>query len=168
MFQEIAFQRILPFIGSLAAGLIFAGIIIWQGTQLPLTHQNEIAILYTRDFGSGSAVDCGGSSPLCTTLRSEEVISIASRNITPLKITSKPIALYTDEARFNGIQGVVRLRVVLLSNSSVGAIQPISRLPFGLTEQAIAAARLVRFEPKKINGSSVNTTAVLEYGFAIY
>lgn len=86
----------------------------------------------------------------------------------PLKIISKPQAKYTDEGRTNNIQGSVRLKVTLLANGSVGSITPVTRLPHGLTEQAIAAARLLRFEPAKVNGVAVAKTITIDYSFTIY
>jgi TonB family protein len=87
---------------------------------------------------------------------------------TNLAILSKPRPGYTDAARTNNVQGTVRLRVTFNANGSIGSISPVSGLPNGLTEQAIAAARQIRFEPKKINGVPVSVTKVVEYSFSIY
>jgi len=87
---------------------------------------------------------------------------------TPLKILYKPKATYTDEARTQNVQGSVTLKITLLANGSVGSITPVSRLPYGLTEQAIAAARQIKFEPKKVNGQPVSVTMTFQYGFNIY
>lgn len=84
------------------------------------------------------------------------------------KILAKPKATYTDAARTNNVQGTVRLKVTLLASGQVGSITPVSRLPHGLTEQAIAAARNIRFSPKKVNGNSQSVIVTLEYGFNIY
>jgi TonB family protein len=62
----------------------------------------------------------------------------------------------------------VRLKITLLANGQVGSIVPLTRLPNGLTERAIAAARLIRFEPKTINGTPVSVTVTREYTFTIY
>ena len=86
----------------------------------------------------------------------------------PFKILSKPQARYNDAARTNGVQGSVRLKVTLLASGQVGSITPVTRLPHGLTEQAIAAARLIRFEPAKVNGVPVSKIVTLEYSFSIY
>ncbi len=86
----------------------------------------------------------------------------------PVKILSKPRAQYTDAGRTNQVQGSVRLKVALLASGQVGSITPVTRLPHGLTEQAIAAARLLKFEPKKINGVPVSTVQTIEYSFSIY
>src|SRR5215207_11426969 len=75
---------------------------------------------------------------------------------TPYRITFQPKALYTDTARANNVQGSVRLKIVLLGNGSVGLITKVTELPDGLTEQAVAAARQIRFEPRKVNGHPVS------------
>jgi TonB family protein len=87
---------------------------------------------------------------------------------TPYRIISKPRPGYTDAARANQVTGSVLLKVTLLASGQVGSIVPIRRLPDGLTEQAIAAARQIRFEPKKVNGVPQSITVTIDYGFTIY
>lgn len=86
----------------------------------------------------------------------------------PLTILSKPRANYTEEARKNQVQGVVRLRVTFLANGTIGSITTISGLPYGLTEQAIAAARQIKFEPAMKNGVPQTVTRTIEYVFNLY
>jgi len=85
-----------------------------------------------------------------------------------VKILSKPQAKYNDAGRTQGIQGSVRLKVTLLASGQVGSITPVTRLGAGLTEQAIAAARLIRFEPAKQNGVPISKTVTIDYSFSIY
>jgi TonB family protein len=85
-----------------------------------------------------------------------------------MKIVSKPRANYTDTARQNQVQGTVTLRVTFLANGQIGSISPVSGLPYGLTEQAIAAARSIRFEPQMVNGNPVAVTKQVQYSFTIY
>jgi len=87
---------------------------------------------------------------------------------TPLQIISKPKATYTDAARTNNVQGSVRLKITLLASGAVGSITPVTRLPHGLTEQAIAAARQIKFKPKMINGVAQSVVVTFDYGFNIY
>lgn len=87
---------------------------------------------------------------------------------TAMVITSKPRPNYTDEARTNNVQGTVRLRVTFLASGQIGSVSPVTTLPHGLTEQAIAAARNIRFEPMKVNGVPQNVTKQVEYTFSIY
>jgi len=86
----------------------------------------------------------------------------------PLKILYKPKGTYTDEARTNNVQGTVRLKITLLASGAIGSITPITRLPHGLIEQAIAAARQIKFEPAKVNGVAVSKIVTFDYGFNIY
>lgn len=85
-----------------------------------------------------------------------------------VKIISKPRANYTDAARQNNIQGNVTLRITFLASGQIGGISPVSGLPYGLTEQAIAAARSIRFEPAMRNGVAVSKQKTIQYGFTIY
>lgn len=86
----------------------------------------------------------------------------------PLKILSKAKAQYTDAARTNNVQGAVTLRVTFLASGGIGSITTIKGLPHGLTEQAIAAARAMRFEPEKVNGVARTTTRPVTFTFNIY
>jgi TonB family protein len=87
---------------------------------------------------------------------------------TGLNILSKPRPGYTDSARQANIQGTVILRVTFLANGQIGSISPVKGLPNGLTEQAIAAARRISFEPKKVDGVGQSVTRQIEYTFSIY
>lgn len=87
---------------------------------------------------------------------------------TAMRIISKPRASYTDAARQNNVQGTVTLKVTFLASGQIGSISPVSGLPYGLTEQAIAAARGIRFEPQMVNGSPQTVTRSVQYSFTIY
>lgn len=90
------------------------------------------------------------------------------RESSPVKILAKPKAPYTDAARQNNVQGSVTLKITFLASGQIGSVTAVTRLPYGLTENAIAAAKQIRFEPKKINGQPVTTTMTFQYGFNIY
>lgn len=83
-------------------------------------------------------------------------------------ILTKPRANYTDYARFYDITSKVVLRVTFSANGKIGAISVISGLPFGLTEQAIAAARGITFKPALREGVPYSVTKPVEYSFIIY
>jgi TonB family protein len=86
----------------------------------------------------------------------------------PLYITSKPLARYTDLAREQNLEGTVILRVTFSEDGSVSDIQVVQGLGYGLTEQAIGAAKQIVFRPKEINGTPVSITKTVEYNFNIY
>jgi Gram-negative bacterial TonB protein C-terminal len=79
------------------------------------------------------------------------------------KITSQPRANYTDSARQYDINGVVRLKVTFLANGTIGNISIIKKLPFGLTNSAIKAAKGIEFVP-----GPVPVSKTVEYRFILY
>jgi len=85
----------------------------------------------------------------------------------PISILSKPPANYTDAARAYEISGEVILRVTFLSTKNVSTVTPVRKLPFGLTEQAIAVASGIAFTPAIKEGKPVTATKSVIYTFAI-
>ncbi len=85
-----------------------------------------------------------------------------------MQIISKPKANYTDTARQNNVQGTVSLRVTFLASGRIGNISPVSNLPDGLTEQAVIAAKQIKFNPANIKGKSISVTKQVHYSFTIY
>ncbi|MEK7725358.1 MAG: energy transducer TonB [Acidobacteriota bacterium] len=85
-----------------------------------------------------------------------------------MKITAKPRAIYTDDARKNQRAGTVTLRVTFMANGSIGNVAVINGLPDGLTENAIAAAKNIQFEPAKVNGIPQTVTKQVQYTFTLY
>ena len=88
-------------------------------------------------------------------------------------VDTKPVRLsapnprYTEKARANGTQGSVVLRVLVNEDGGVNAISVVRGLPDGLTEQAIAAARLTKFKPAMKDGKPVPYWVILEINFNI-
>jgi len=89
-------------------------------------------------------------------------------NTSPYRTISQPRARYTDKARDSDVQGAVRVKITLLANGGVGSVVPVTGLPDGLTEQAIAAAKRIVFLPKRVHGSPVSLVVTREYTFTIY
>jgi TonB family protein len=84
------------------------------------------------------------------------------------RLISKPEPQYTEEARKNQTVGTVVLRVVFASNGTVTNIRTVNGLPYGLTERAIAAARMIKFTPASKDGHQVSMWMQLEYNFNLY
>lgn len=80
----------------------------------------------------------------------------------------KPEPGYTESARRSNTQGTVKLRILLASDGTVQRVAPLERLPDGLTENAIAAARRIKFLPAEKDGRLVSTWAQIHYQFNIY
>ncbi len=77
-------------------------------------------------------------------------------------------AQYTQEARDNMIQGVVVLSVVFGADAQIRDIELVRGLPDGLNENAIEAAKKIRFEPAMKDGQAVSVRGRLEYSFNLY
>lgn len=82
-------------------------------------------------------------------------------------ISNRPTPGYTREARRNGVQGYVILKVVLSADGTVGRIRVVRRLPFGLTENAIRAACKIQFRPAMKEGIPVSQLTQIEYTFRL-
>lgn len=87
---------------------------------------------------------------------------------TNIKILSKPKATYTEEARTNGISGSIRLLIELTSDGKIGHILVIKRLGSGLDQQALDAARGIKFTPATKNGIPISVVKTFEYSFTIF
>jgi len=85
-----------------------------------------------------------------------------------IRLAMKPEPGYTEDARHNQVTGTVVLKCVFASNGSVTNIRTISGLPYGLTEQSIAAARKIKFIPATKDGKFVSMWMQLEYNFNLY
>jgi TonB family protein len=89
-------------------------------------------------------------------------------NIKKMVILRRPPARYTEAARKASIKGTVRLRVTFSENGSIEKIVVLSGLPSGLTENAVKAARLIRFVPQETDNKPVTATKTVVYTFSIY
>ncbi|MCI0662326.1 MAG: TonB family protein [Acidobacteria bacterium] len=89
----------------------------------------------------------------------------------PMTATIKPVihykekVKYTDDARRNGIQGIVVLNVVFFAVGSLGSMRVVRGLPYGLTAQAILAADKIRFQPAQRDGKNIAVRGTLEFSF---
>lgn len=111
------------------------------------------------------------ASPMPTSIAptaEQNEIFKASELTQRITIGYKPEPGYTEQARMNNIQGVVSLRLLLGSDGTVRNISPIKRLPDGLTDNAIAAARRIKFLPAEKDGRLVSTYVQINYSFFIY
>ncbi|MDQ3131512.1 MAG: energy transducer TonB [Acidobacteriota bacterium] len=86
----------------------------------------------------------------------------------PMVIAFKPRANYTDMARQSQTQGSVMLRVTFLASGGIGSVSVVKGLPYGLIEQAIAAANKIVFIPQKVKGINITVTKQVQYNFTIY
>ena len=87
--------------------------------------------------------------------------------ITPAEILSKPIPIYTDEARHLRIEGEVLLQVVLEGSGQLHVVRVVRGLGHGLDDAAVRAAEQIRFKPALRDGQPTDSTAVLHIIFQL-
>lgn len=83
----------------------------------------------------------------------------------PMRILSKARANFTEEACEKNFSGTVVLRVIFLASGQIGSVEVAKAAPYGLTEQAIAAAKKIIFDPAKTNGVLTSVAKLVEYNF---
>jgi TonB family protein len=110
--------------------------------------------------GPGEGYNMGGGSP-----------RLGGGDGVATVVDSRPVALnsprpnYTEEARKNKIQGVVKTRILVGADGGVKSVRIISGLPDGLNEEAIRAAYQLRFRPAMKNGQPVSFWVPLDITF---
>lgn len=119
-------------------------------------------------IGKGARVTLGDEPTGSTNSPSPSKTENSLGKPAALVIASKPRAAYTDAARQNNEQGTVLLRVTFLANGSIGNVEVVKSLGYGLTESAIAAVRQITFLPAQQNGVNMAVIRQVEFGFAIY
>jgi TonB family protein len=83
-------------------------------------------------------------------------------------VVAKPDPQYTELARQNRVVGRLVLKAVFSRDGAVEDITVVSGLPDGLTDQAVYAAKLIKFIPALKDGHFVSTWIQLEYNFNLY
>ena len=131
-------KRVLPFILTLITGTVLGG--MTNHSSLPA--DNTAPPSHARRY-----------------------CQIASSDRTWLVIHSQPTVYYTEAARRNNVTGVVRVRVLLDSRGEVQVAEPIERLPYGLTEEAVEAAKRIQFTPATENGRPISVWLEIVHEF---
>jgi TonB family protein len=79
-------------------------------------------------------------------------------------------AVYTPEAKAAGIEGIVRVEVLVLTDGTVGegakVIQSLDTR-FGLDDEAVKASKQWLFKPATKDGKPVSATVVIEQTFTL-
>lgn len=87
---------------------------------------------------------------------------------TKVVISLRPPPRYTARARHNDTAGTVTLRLVLAASGGVTDIEVLKGLPDGLTENAIEAARKIKFSPATKDGRPVSQRVIVFYTFTVH
>jgi TonB family protein len=84
------------------------------------------------------------------------------------RVLSRPPPRYTEEGRKYLVNGTVAMRAVMNRSGQVTNIVIVKGLPHGLTQSAIDAAKLIKFEPATKDGHQVSQYVLLEFNFNIF
>ncbi|HUK91335.1 MAG TPA: energy transducer TonB [Blastocatellia bacterium] len=114
-----------------------------------------------RGVGPGDGDNTGGGPPHIGGRRDNASASV-DKIPRPL---NKPRPDYTEEARRNRVQGIVRARVLIGADGAVRGVDLISHLPDGLDEEAVTAIHQMRFSPAVKSGQPVAYYVTLEVEF---
>ena len=91
----------------------------------------------------------------------------ADPNVVPIKIESKPRANYTDAARNAMVSGKIVLAVMFAASGKVTDVIVVQPLGYGLDQEAVKAARGIKFSPLMRDGKAVSVVKTVEYSFSI-
>jgi len=136
-------------------------------------------VVASAGFGSGVAVQAPSSPqgtvrqagfgdadvPAPPTVQARPVAVVANK--TPAEIISKPVPVYTPEARAKHVEGEVLLEVVFEASGKIQVLRVIRGLGYGLDDAAIRAAKQIRFKPALQDGQPADSTAVLTIIFRL-
>jgi len=92
---------------------------------------------------------------------------VSSKTNRGVMIESKPRPVYTDKARAENLEGKVILKITFRANATIGKIKVVKGLG-DLTQQAVEAAKKIRFQPAMKNGKPYTVTRNVEYTFTLY
>jgi TonB family protein len=154
-------KRVLPFALTFVAGLMLANVLGISNRNPAKTFTQQETVFGVRD-GAG-----------CSSRRVREE-SDYNRPHTPREVDQRARILsrtepeYTEEARRNAVSGTVVLRALFSESGEVKDVRVISRLPYGLTERAIEAARQIKFTPAIKDGRAVSQYIQIEYEFNLF
>lgn len=111
-------------------------------------------------YGGGG----GGGSVAVDYSRTFRPVEVTKKAV----ITSKPEPGFTKEASKFNVTGTVRIRGVLSATGKVEKLNVVKRLPHGLTDKALEAAKRIKFKPAQKDDRSVSQYIILDYYFNIY
>lgn len=97
----------------------------------------------------------------------KDVMTVEEEDVTAPRAISKEPPVYTEIARKERTQGVVILRLVIDETGTVAEVEVLKGLPYGLTDQAIAAVKNWTFEPAQHKGKPVSVLYNITINFRL-
>jgi TonB family protein len=130
---------------------------------------NGVATGNARPSTKGTVQQAGfgdADVPAPPTVQSRPAAQVAEK-IVPAEILSKPVPVYTEDARSKRIEGEVLLEVVLEATGKLRVLRVVRGLGHGLDDAAVHAAEQIRFKPALKDGQPSDSTAVVHIIFQL-
>ncbi len=160
--QHSALVRTAGFSGAEPAGVLHAksgnGSVTgaFETRSAPSTQVPAIAAVKAGTFGDASIG------------RGEHAVrATSSAPVKPVEILFKPKPEYTAEARRSGVEGEVLVEALFSAAGDLRIIRLVRGLGHGLDENALAAARAIRFRPAERAGAAIDSTAIVHILFQL-
>ena len=139
----------------------------YDDTQNNANHIHSVWRDFNGDFGDDLLREHYQTTPH-DSAATGPIFEIGEAGVSRPTILHRVIARYTDSARRNKVNGIVILGVIFAADGQIIIEKVIQGLPQGLTENAIAASRSIRFNPATKDGKPINVRSTLEYSFETY
>ncbi len=88
-------------------------------------------------------------------------------NVKPTVIVRMTRASFVPEARESGVDGVIRLKLLVAEDGFIPKVTVNRQLPQGLLRQSLFAALRSKFLPREKDGKPVEATKTVEFSFGI-
>lgn len=94
---------------------------------------------------------------------------VSAQKDKPVKMLKNPEAAYPkSDTGTVCVQGTVTLKIQFLATGEIGEVQAVSGLPYGITENAIEAAKKIKFEAAVKGGKKITSVKTVIYNFTLY
>jgi TonB family protein len=101
----------------------------------------------------------------CKKLEESKIYSLKD-GVKPPVVLAKPLPAYTEAARMNRAEGMIKLQAVIRKDGSIDSFKVLKSLGYGLDESAINTIKTKwRFQPGTLEGKPVNILSVIEITF---
>lgn len=169
--RNINGKSVSSFVGSVNATLVvddlqnhrWLEVVVSSYDSTKLDSTDFAASVLTTSKGGGVYIGQGAKSMIGDP--SEDEMKASQEKAIPV---GKPRPSFTNKAREHNEKGTVRLKVEFRADGTIGKIEVSKALKYGLTEQAVAAAKRIAFVPGRYKGVPATTVRTIEYSFSIY
>jgi len=128
----------------------------------------EISFMRMRAIILAFLAILGGAASLdAQYVRIDNAGTIPNGAVRPPTIITSTLALYTEDARTHGIEGIVAIEAVVGEDGQIKTMRVLKGLGFGLDEVALAAVQEWEFSPATQNGIPVSVVAEIDVQFSL-